>query len=108
MVVIIVSGVTAFSSLGFTAVIGWYALERLAFARHYGSRLHELRRLRELFARVALFLKRIMHRSLGEFRAPYKAFELNLGTQHEAVALVDRKALSTSSTLIHNPLPTRG
>ncbi|KZV68541.1 WD40 repeat-like protein [Peniophora sp. CONT] len=44
-VVIVVAGVSGLSSIGFTTVITWYALERIAFARHYGSRLHEFRRL---------------------------------------------------------------
>ncbi|VDC07917.1 unnamed protein product [Peniophora sp. CBMAI 1063] len=51
-VVIVVAGVTGLSSIGFTSVITWYALERFAFARHYGSRLHELRKISGFFASV--------------------------------------------------------
>ena len=44
--VVVVAGVSVFSSLGFSAVISWYAFERIAFARHYGTRLpHEFKKL---------------------------------------------------------------
>ena len=67
--VVVVAGVSVFSSLGFSAVIGWYAFERIAFARHYGTRLpHEFKKLLAIwvwFIRSFVFIGHILRKSLS-------------------------------------------